>query len=229
MGGSQGASGVNELVLDSLPLFAGRGPEWQWLHIAGSGDAEKVMRTYASMGLQAMVHAFLDRMELALGAATVAVSRAGASSLAELAAMRVPAILIPYPAATDNHQFHNARALEAAGAARLLEQKVATPEMLVRSVSDLMENRAVRAGMRDALAQWHKPGAAEQIAEAMLTAAGAGVRKTPGDCPAATTDPDRAPPGARNHPRTTGLVLDSRLEQGRPVACSTPVAAGRGP
>ena len=66
---------------------------------------------------------FLTEMDLALGAATLAVNRAGASSLAELAAMRVPAILIPYPYATDDHQFHNARALVRNGAARLITQR----------------------------------------------------------------------------------------------------------
>ena len=91
-------------------------------------DAEKVTQAYAALKLKAVVHPFFAEMELALGAATAAVCRAGASSLAELAAMRVPAVLVPYPAATDNHQFHNARAFEATGAARLLEQKTATPE-----------------------------------------------------------------------------------------------------
>ncbi len=60
-------------------------------------------------------------MHLALGAASAAISRAGASSLAELAAMRVPAVLVPYPAATDNHQYYNALAFEKTGAACLLE------------------------------------------------------------------------------------------------------------
>ena len=110
-----------------------------------------------------------------MGAATVAVSRAGASSLAELAAMRVPAVLVPYPAATDNHQFHNARAFEATGAARLLEQQSATPETLVQLLLDVVEKPAVHEKMQDALAQWHAPHAAEQIAEAMLAPAGAGA------------------------------------------------------
>ena len=127
------------------------------------------------MKLKAVVHPFFADMDLALGAATAAVCRAGASSLAELAAMRVPAVLIPYPTATDNHQFHNARAFEATGAARLLEQKTATPELLVQLLSDLIEKPAVHEKMQSALAQWHAPHAAEQIAEAMLAAVGAGA------------------------------------------------------
>jgi UDP-N-acetylglucosamine--N-acetylmuramyl-(pentapeptide) pyrophosphoryl-undecaprenol N-acetylglucosamine transferase len=100
MGGSQGASGINELVLRSLPLLASRAPEWQWFHLTGPGDVERVRQTYSALKLRAVVHPFFAGMEVALGAATVAVSRAGASSLAELAAMRVPAVLVPYPAAT---------------------------------------------------------------------------------------------------------------------------------
>ena len=135
---------------------------------------EKVLKAYAALKLKALVHPFFAEMELALGAATAAVSRAGASSLAELAAMRVPAVLVPYPAATDNHQFHNARAFEATGAARLLEQKTATPELLVQLVLDLIEKPAVHENMRNALAQWHAPRAAEQIAEAMLVSGRSG-------------------------------------------------------
>ena len=109
-------------------------------------------------------------MDLALGAATVAVSRAGASSLAEIAAMLLPSLLVPFPAAADNHQFHNARAFEATGAARLLEQKNATPEKLVALLCELVEGPAARAKIQAALVQWHTPKAAEQIAEIMLAA-----------------------------------------------------------
>jgi UDP-N-acetylglucosamine--N-acetylmuramyl-(pentapeptide) pyrophosphoryl-undecaprenol N-acetylglucosamine transferase len=173
MGGSQGATGINELVLQSLPLLASRVPDLQWFHLTGSGDMQKVSQAYAALKLKAVVHPFFADMELALGAATATVCRAGASSLAEVAAMRIPALLVPYPAATDNHQFYNARAFEATGAARLLEQNTATPEMLVQLLSDLIEKPAVHEKMRSALAQWDAPHAAEQIAEAMLLAVGA--------------------------------------------------------
>src|SRR5262249_27785691 len=112
MGGSQGASGINELVLKSLPLFAQVAPELQWIHLTGPNGAEELRRAYAAFNLKAAVHPFFSEMEVLLGAATAAISRAGASSLAEFAAMRVPAVLVPYPTATDNHQFENARAFE---------------------------------------------------------------------------------------------------------------------
>ena len=94
--------------------------------------------------------------------------------------MRVPALLIPYPSATDNHQFHNAHAFALAGAARLLEQEKATPEALLRGVTDFMEDTVARERTRQALVQWHAPQAARQIAEAMLAAAGMGVRAASG-------------------------------------------------
>ena len=80
-------------------------------------------------------------MDLALGAANVAISRAGASSLAEIAAMRLPSLLIPFPAAADNHQFHNARAFETTGAARLLEQQTQRRKELRRSCVSWLKTR----------------------------------------------------------------------------------------
>jgi len=168
MGGSQGASAINSLVSNTLPLLAGRFPNWQWFHLSGSAEVEAVKRAYTKAGLSAQVHPFFSSMELALGAATAALSRAGASSLAELAAMRVPSILIPYPAATDDHQLCNARALEGTGAARLLEQKAATPESLAALLAELVENPAVREPMQEALARWHCPRAASEIARTIL-------------------------------------------------------------
>jgi UDP-N-acetylglucosamine--N-acetylmuramyl-(pentapeptide) pyrophosphoryl-undecaprenol N-acetylglucosamine transferase len=209
MGGSQGASGINEMVMRTLPLLAKRAHDWQWLHLAGPGEAEKVTQAYAALKLKAVVHPFFARMELALGAATVAVSRSGASSLAELAAMRVPAVLVPYPAATGNHQFHNARAFEASGAARLLEQKSATPETLAALLWDLIEKPTVREQMQNALAQWHAPQAAGRIADVMLETMEVKVRAPRGaDLPSAAS-PGLSSGSVRNRP---GPPFGSRLQ-----------------
>jgi UDP-N-acetylglucosamine--N-acetylmuramyl-(pentapeptide) pyrophosphoryl-undecaprenol N-acetylglucosamine transferase len=170
MGGSQGASGVNDLILGALPLLTRRAPRWQWLHLTGPHDADKVKKAYAALGVKAATHPFLAEMDLALGAASAAVSRAGASSLAELAAMRVPALLVPFPHAADNHQFHNAMAVAETGAARLLEQKDATPETVAGLLVELIENAAARETIKAALARWHSPKAAQQIAEMIMRA-----------------------------------------------------------
>jgi UDP-N-acetylglucosamine--N-acetylmuramyl-(pentapeptide) pyrophosphoryl-undecaprenol N-acetylglucosamine transferase len=166
MGGSQGASGINGLILSVLPRLAGR--DWQWLHLTGAADFDKVRAAYAGRGLKAVVKPFMTEMDLALGAATAAVSRAGASSLAEIAALRLPTLLVPYPAAADDHQLHNALAFANAGAARLLEQKTGTPEKCFASLLDLVENEQSRAGIRTALDRWHAPRAAEEIADNIL-------------------------------------------------------------
>jgi UDP-N-acetylglucosamine--N-acetylmuramyl-(pentapeptide) pyrophosphoryl-undecaprenol N-acetylglucosamine transferase len=168
VGGSQGASGLNGMILSALPLLAGK--NWQWLHLAGANDFEKVKAAYAARGIKAVVKPFLAEMDLALGAATAAVSRAGASSLAEIAAMRLPSLLVPFPAAADNHQFFNASAFEKTGAAKLLEQKNSTPEKIAAILAKLVENEAARQRLQAALSQWHAPRAADQIAEIMLAA-----------------------------------------------------------
>ena len=167
VGGSQGASGLNELILSALPLLGQK--NWQWLHLTGAKDLEKVKAAYAAQGISAVVKPFLAEMDLALGAATAAVSRAGASSLAEMAAMRLPSLLVPLPTAADNHQFVNAAAFVKTGAAGLLEQKKTSPEDVAASLTELVENENLRAKMQAALAQWHAPNAAEQIAENILS------------------------------------------------------------
>jgi UDP-N-acetylglucosamine--N-acetylmuramyl-(pentapeptide) pyrophosphoryl-undecaprenol N-acetylglucosamine transferase len=168
MGGSQGASGLNEMILSVLPLLVEK--NWQWLHLTGTNDFEKAKATYASREIKAVVKPFFAEMDLALGAATISVSRAGASSLAEIAAMRLPSLLVPYPTAADNHQFVNASAFEKTGAAKLLEQKNSTPEKVAELLRKLVEDSAAREKIQAALVQWHAPKSAEQIAENILNA-----------------------------------------------------------
>jgi len=107
-------------------------------------------------------------MDLALGAASVTVSRAGASSLAEIAAMQVPSILIPYPSAADDHQYHNARAFAQPGAARMMAESQLRAETLAESIFEILTNRVVLEQMRSELRKWHYPDAADQIAETLL-------------------------------------------------------------
>ena len=99
----------------------------------------------------------------------MAISRARASSLAELAAMRLPAILIPYPTAADNHQYYNAHAFADAGAAFLLEQTQASGEKLAALLLQLLQDSTAHAAMREELVRWHSPRAAEQIVSRIIT------------------------------------------------------------
>ncbi|MCP5522171.1 MAG: UDP-N-acetylglucosamine--N-acetylmuramyl-(pentapeptide) pyrophosphoryl-undecaprenol N-acetylglucosamine transferase [Verrucomicrobiales bacterium] len=164
LGGSQGASTLSEAVLATLPSLAVFEPDLQYIHLTGLRDAGEVRRAYAQHKLTAVVEPFMTHLEVAMSAATVAISRAGASSLAELAAMRLPAVLVPYPWAADNHQFFNARSFQEAGAARLLSQDDATPERLLAEVRALLRSPAGRDGMKDALARRHQPDSAARIA-----------------------------------------------------------------
>jgi UDP-N-acetylglucosamine--N-acetylmuramyl-(pentapeptide) pyrophosphoryl-undecaprenol N-acetylglucosamine transferase len=171
VGGSQGARGLNDAVLASLPLWRGRFPGLQWIHLTGPQDEDRVRAGYAAHRLRAVVMAFSEAMADLLLGATVVLSRAGASFLAELAAVRVPAVLVPFPAAADDHQWHNARLYAEAGAARVLRQGEATPEQLVHQLLGLLEDGAARAALCEAQRRWHRPDAAQRIAEVLLETA----------------------------------------------------------
>jgi UDP-N-acetylglucosamine--N-acetylmuramyl-(pentapeptide) pyrophosphoryl-undecaprenol N-acetylglucosamine transferase len=129
---------------------------------------DRVRRRYDELKLRALVQDYSPRMDLVLGAATAAVSRAGASALAEFAAMRLPSVLIPLPTAADNHQFHNARAFERSGAALFIEQKNASSGTLARMIYRILGGGRPREVMSAALANWHKPRAADEIAELII-------------------------------------------------------------
>ena len=172
MGGSQGATGINNLMIRALPILAALAPALQFVHLTGPTDGERVRAAYAAHDRKAMVRPFLTEMEYALGAACLAVSRAGASSLAEFAAMQLPAVLIPYPTAANNHQFHNAQALVRTGAARMLDQKRATPQGLAALILGLVHNEEAATEVRRGLRQWQTPYAAKLIAEHIVMTLG---------------------------------------------------------
>lgn len=198
MGGSQGAAGINDLVLRTLPTLAVMAPDLQFLHLTGVNDFEKVRAAYQRSRLKAVVRPFLTEMELALGAASAAISRAGASSLAELAAMGVPAILIPYPAAVGNHQFYNAQTFVSAGAARMVEQDKATPENLNWLILELTGNRVTRAAVIEALTRCHFPQAAETIATRVLALLRDQTRDLEGALPIPSGERDRRASSTRD-------------------------------
>lgn len=186
LGGSQGAHALNELAVRTLPVLRLWVPQLQVLHLTGAADYEAVRQAYRAANVPAVVRPFLTEMELALGAATVAVSRAGAGSLAEFAAVRLPAVLVPLPTAADNHQYLNARAFADSGAARLLAQAEATPESLTRELRALLREPALRRSLQLGLARWHTPKAAERLAEVLVRAV---TQRTPA-APAPTRSPE---------------------------------------
>jgi len=177
-GGSQGARAINRLVLDALDLLRDRLPPVQFLHLTGRQDEHVVKGAYRRRGLSASVHGFLDRMGEALGAADMAISRAGASSLAEFAATRLPSLLVPYPIAADDHQVSNARAFADAGAARWCAQANLTPETLVEHVRAVLSAPNCAAQMREALERRHRPHAAMEIARGIIQSVALGCAES---------------------------------------------------
>jgi len=165
MGGSQGAQGVNQWVTLSAPALTARHPDLQICHLTGRADQGSVHAAYAAAGIAARVLTFSDQMHVLMAAATVAVSRSGASSLAEIAAVRLPTVLIPYPTAADDHQRANARVFVAAGAARMLDPVTERPADLVEAVSGLLSDPELREGFRKALAGLDYPDAAARLAD----------------------------------------------------------------
>lgn len=169
MGGSQGATAINDAAMAAIPKLRERRPDLQFLHLTGLKDIERCAEFWRECGARGVVTPFLSEMDMALNAANVAVSRSGASSLAEFAAMQVPAILVPYPIAADDHQVHNARAFVDTGASAMILQKDLTGDSLTPLVLDLLENTAKRDQMKQSLAKWHRPNCAEQIARKILS------------------------------------------------------------
>lgn len=167
-GASQGAQTVNEAVLAALPALRHQG--WQVLHLAGKEHASQVQAKYAQLAVSSRVIDFTPAMADVFAVADVVVARSGASTCAELTACGVPSILMPYPYHKDMHQRANARVLEAAGAAYLLnDERDATKNAAnIRPLLEsLMYDESRRSEMADAARRLGKPDAADRVAESL--------------------------------------------------------------
>ncbi|HIG30609.1 MAG TPA: UDP-N-acetylglucosamine--N-acetylmuramyl-(pentapeptide) pyrophosphoryl-undecaprenol N-acetylglucosamine transferase [Verrucomicrobiales bacterium] len=169
MGGSQGAHSINALFLGILPELYRNNPALQCLHLTGFEDFERVRAVYRKMDLHAVVRPFLTEMEYALGAADFAISRSGASSMAEIAAMKLPSILIPYPHAAQNHQYHNARVFAEKGAACLFDSGCQGPSDLSNLISRFLENPSTLERMRNCLMNEDDIPASENVAGIVMS------------------------------------------------------------
>ncbi|MSR29111.1 MAG: UDP-N-acetylglucosamine--N-acetylmuramyl-(pentapeptide) pyrophosphoryl-undecaprenol N-acetylglucosamine transferase [Phycisphaerales bacterium] len=173
-GASQGSQSLNDLA---IALARGRSEEfkaWQVLHLCGgtpAGGIARYERAWREAGVRAAVLPFLHRMGVAWGAAEVALSRAGASSVAEVQANRVPTVFAPYPYHRDLHQRENAMPLVQAQAALMESDRVDPVRNLTglgARVLELMRSGERRHLMRQALAVLPPPDSAEQIAEFLV-------------------------------------------------------------
>jgi UDP-N-acetylglucosamine--N-acetylmuramyl-(pentapeptide) pyrophosphoryl-undecaprenol N-acetylglucosamine transferase len=165
LGGSQGSSAINDCVVRSLPLFRKWDEPPRFLHQTGEREYNAVRQAYQESGVSAEVVTFIEDVPGAFARADLVISRAGANSVAELAAAGKAAVLIPFPGAADQHQLGNARALERAGGARIIEQRDLTPERLVAEVGDLLGAPQRLKEMEKAARSLARPDAAARIAD----------------------------------------------------------------
>ena len=171
LGGSQGAQAINAVVPQALELLKQSGvPLPQVRHQAGRQHAEGVASDYAARGVPATVDGFIDDMAAAYGAADLAICRAGALTVAELCAVGLGALLIPFPHAADDHQTANARHLAGAGAGVLLPQADLTPLRLAELLGSLLADPVRRLAMAEAARRLARPDAARRVAAACLEA-----------------------------------------------------------
>ncbi|WP_305119751.1 glycosyltransferase, partial [Xanthomonas graminis] len=169
LGGSQGARALNQALPRAL---AALGAQVDVRHQCGEKLRDEAAQAYADAGVAASVEAFIGDMAAAYAWADLIVCRAGASTLAELCAVGIGSVLVPFAAAVDDHQTRNADYLVERGAAVLLKQDDALATNLQGVLRDLLGNPARRLSMAEAARSLAKPDAAERIADIILEEAG---------------------------------------------------------
>ena len=165
MGGSQGATGINQAIIKSMTAF--RELPLQVIHLAGARDETLVADNYRRENIPAYVAAFHHQMETVYSAADFAIARSGAASLAELAAFALPAILIPYPFAADNHQTRNAEIFAHADAAIILKESELSGDVLARKIRELVGDVNKLRCMSDNSSRLAPKNAADLVVKAM--------------------------------------------------------------
>jgi UDP-N-acetylglucosamine--N-acetylmuramyl-(pentapeptide) pyrophosphoryl-undecaprenol N-acetylglucosamine transferase len=195
LGGSQGAQAVNQSVLESVAALRASLAGWRIVHQTGLEQADAVERRYRELRVAALVQPFFDDLPEWYRVADLAVARAGATTLAELACAGVPALLVPYPHAARNHQWQNACAFAAAGAARVIEQRsrlARTAADLSRNLLELVDSAGVRDRLRQAMHRLARPRAAASVVEQVETLLSAPVPPASVTAGAATANRPRS-------------------------------------
>jgi len=162
-GGSQGAHAVNQAILSVLPQIM-QIPEIQLIWSTGSADFETIQPACAPFAGRVFVQPFIDDMAAAYSISQLAICRAGAITLTELAIAGVPAILIPYPFAAGQHQLHNAIDVQNTGGAVVIEEAKLTPELLYATIFNLLNFPEQLKSMRTQIMATANPAASREIA-----------------------------------------------------------------
>ncbi|MBN47194.1 MULTISPECIES: undecaprenyldiphospho-muramoylpentapeptide beta-N-acetylglucosaminyltransferase [unclassified Methylophaga] len=167
LGGSLGAKSLNQVVPRALAMLKTK-HVIEVTHQCGDSHFTDCQQAYEQAGVDGTVTKFIDDMAKAYGEADLVICRAGALTVAEVAAAGVAAILVPYPYAVDDHQTHNAQALKDAGAALLINDSDLNPEDLAASLLSLLDDRKQLENMAIQARKLAKPGTAMQIADICL-------------------------------------------------------------
>lgn len=176
IGGSQGATALNQLCPKALALIPREKRPEVW-HQAGGANDQSTTHLYETLGVKAQVVPFIQDMDKAYAWADVVLCRAGALTVAELAAVGVASILVPFPFAVDDHQTHNGRFLERVGAAKLIQQKALDPTKLAEIMIGFSEDRPVLLKMAEAAKKAAKPRASQEVLKHCQEVLNAGILK----------------------------------------------------
>src|SRR5689334_9530950 len=166
-GGSQGSRTLNRAAQESWPLWSGT--PVRIIHQTGPSAYEQLAPGFRASGIDGEISPFLADMPAAFASADIVISRAGMSTVSELAAAGRPSILVPLPTAADQHQLRNAEAMERIGAARVVLDAELTGQRLVEEVSRLADAPELLEKMGAAARSFAKPGAARRAADVLET------------------------------------------------------------
>lgn len=168
VGGSQGARAINRAVVDALKELKGKGLFPFAIHQTGTIDLEKVLDDYRTHGIDGEVTPFIEDMTSAYGTADLVICRAGATTIAELAALGKPSILVPFPYATHDHQVMNANSLLRAGGADMILEKDLTGDTLAERIKRYMQHTDELERMSTLALKAGRPRAAEVIVDQLI-------------------------------------------------------------
>jgi UDP-N-acetylglucosamine--N-acetylmuramyl-(pentapeptide) pyrophosphoryl-undecaprenol N-acetylglucosamine transferase len=178
LGGSGGARSLNESIPPALKRVGEALAGWQIVHQTGDGQLQETEARYAQVGIKALTVTHIDEIASVLFASDLVVSRSGGTMLAELSLAGVPAVLVPFPQAADNHQTANAKVFTAAGACRMIDetqQSGALDAALARDLGVLVGDHHLRADMSANMRKLARPQAAAEAAAAIASQLCGGV------------------------------------------------------
>jgi UDP-N-acetylglucosamine--N-acetylmuramyl-(pentapeptide) pyrophosphoryl-undecaprenol N-acetylglucosamine transferase len=168
VGGSQGATAINKGFAETLAYLNARGRNPAVIHQTGETDYKRVVKDYRDRGLRAELLPFIQNMTSAYNRADLVISRAGATTLFEMAALGKPSILIPYPYAANQHQEINASSLVRAGGAEMIHQSDLNAKTLAQVLIKYMDDPSALKKMSTCAKIMARPNAAKVIVDHLL-------------------------------------------------------------